>query len=446
MDDIFFMPKNSDQNDIIKKDNRMIEARYKVSIHEQRLLLAVLAQIRSDDEDFKKYTINVQDIAKAHGLTAGKDLYKQLYQAARTLRAAEVDISIGETKRFVGWLNYVEYIEGKGKLVISFNSDLKPYLLQLKSNFTQYKFTAVANFKSLYSIRFYEFLKMNQYHGGGSIFFIQYSINDLRNILHIQPDQYKKNKDFRVKVIEPALKEIQDQTDLNILNVEYLKDGKIISAVKIYAEPKKQMVMALPKQTENEENQEEKLVAKRTKKKQTEAKTQEITLDNDPIVEALINQGFSLETAKAFKSNYSVEQIERNIAYTLAKKKEKAIKDIPAYLNKAIEEDWGGAWEKEGKKAEARKQKSIGEEGAKKAETERKKTEEKLKNDSIINNFFTLPQDERSNLVDEFLGGLILVEKKMQDKIFKEKGEDAIKENKVSRALFLYFLKKKKDI
>lgn len=446
MDDIFFMPKNSDQNDIIKKDNRMIEARYKVSIHEQRLLLAVLAQIRSDDEDFKKYTINVQDIAKAHGLTAGKDLYKQLYQAARTLRAAEVDISIGETKRFVGWLNYVEYIEGKGKLVISFNSDLKPYLLQLKSNFTQYKFTAVANFKSLYSIRFYEFLKMNQYHGGGSIFFIQYSINDLRNILHIQPDQYKKNKDFRVKVIEPALKEIQDQTDLNILNVEYLKDGKIISAVKIYAEPKKQMVMALPKQTENEENQEEKLVAKRTKKKQTEAKTQEITLDNDPIVEALINQGFSLETAKAFKSNYSVEQIERNIAYTLAKKQEKAIKDIPAYLNKAIEEDWGGAWEKEGKKAEARKQKSIGEEGAKKAETERKKTEEKLKNDSIINNFFTLPQDERSNLVDEFLGGLILVEKKMQDKIFKEKGEDAIKENKVSRALFLYFLKKKKDI
>lgn len=446
MDDIFFMPKDSDQNDIIKKDNRMIEARYKVSIHEQRLLLAVLAQIRSDDEDFKKYTINVQDIAKAHGLTAGKDLYKQLYQAARTLRAAEVDISIGETKRFVGWLNYVEYIEGKGKLVISFNSDLKPYLLQLKSNFTQYKFTAVANFKSLYSIRFYEFLKMNQYHGGGSIFFIQYSINDLRNILHIQPDQYKKNKDFRVKVIEPALKEIQDQTDLNILNVEYLKDGKIISAVKIYAEPKKQMVMALPKQTENEENQEEKLVAKRTKKKQKEAKSQEITLDNDPIVEALINQGFSLETAKAFKSNYSVEQIERNIAYTLAKKKEKAIKDIPAYLNKAIEEDWGGAWEKEGKKAEARKQKSIGEEGAKKAETERKKTEEKLKNDSIINNFFTLPQDERSNLVDEFLGGLILVEKKMQDKIFKEKGEDAIKENKVSRALFLYFLKKKKDI
>lgn len=446
MDDIFFMPKDSDQNDIIKKDNRMIEARYKVSIHEQRLLLAVLAQIRSDDEDFKKYTINVQDIAKAHGLTAGKDLYKQLYQAARTLRAAEVDISIGETKRFVGWLNYVEYIEGKGKLVISFNSDLKPYLLQLKSNFTQYKFTAVANFKSLYSIRFYEFLKMNQYHGGGSIFFIQYSINDLRNILHIQPDQYKKNKDFRVKVIEPALKEIQDQTDLNILNVEYLKDGKIISAVKIYAEPKKQMVMALPKQTENEENQEEKPVTKRTKKKQTEAKTQEITLDNDPIVEALVNQGFSLETAKAFKNSYSREQIERNIAYTLAKKKEKAIKDIPAYLNKAIEEDWGGAWEKESKKTEARKQESIREEEAKKADTERKKTEEKQKNDSIINDFFTLAQDERRKLIDEFLGGLILVEKKMQDNIFNEKGENAIKENRASRALFLHFLKKRKDI
>jgi hypothetical protein len=40
-----------------------------------------------------------------------------------------------------------------------------------------------------------------------------------------------------------------------------------------------------------------------------------------------------------------VRRIERNVAYTLAKKQDGVIKDIPAYLNKAITEDMGGSWE-----------------------------------------------------------------------------------------------------
>lgn len=59
----------------------------------------------------------------------------------------------------------------------------------------------------------------------------------------------------------------------------------------------------------------------------------------------LIAFGFSLETAKKYKNKYGVKQIERNIAYTLAKQQNGLVKDVPSYLNKAIKEDMGGAWE-----------------------------------------------------------------------------------------------------
>ena len=64
-----------------------------------------------------------------------------------------------------------------------------------------------------------------------------------------------------------------------------------------------------------------------------------------PLVERLINLGFAVETAQRYKTKYGVKRIERNIAYTLAKQQDGAVKDIPAYLNMAIKEDMGGGWE-----------------------------------------------------------------------------------------------------
>ena len=64
-----------------------------------------------------------------------------------------------------------------------------------------------------------------------------------------------------------------------------------------------------------------------------------------PIVERLISLGFAVETAKRYKTKYGIKRIERNIAYTLAKQQEGAVKDIPAYLNMAIKEDIGGGWD-----------------------------------------------------------------------------------------------------
>ena len=56
-----FMAYTSEKElEIIKKDNRLIQARYRVGIHEQRILYAVLGAIRVDDKGFDTYTIDLR--------------------------------------------------------------------------------------------------------------------------------------------------------------------------------------------------------------------------------------------------------------------------------------------------------------------------------------------------------------------------------------------------
>lgn len=378
--DLLFMPSgNKKELEIIKKDNRIIEAKYKLSIYEQRLILAVLGMIKTEDTELEYYKINIKEIAELHGLQNSKDLYAQIHNAGEQLLVKPLDISTGKRTIKVTWLNYINYKEGEGAIIVDFHKSLKPYLLQLKANFTQYQLAAVVNFKNTYSIRFYEFLKMRQNQGKGGQFFIRYPIDSLKEILGVAPNEYSQTKDLRVRVIEPALKEIDSQTDLAIVDVQYVKQGRSISEIVVYAEPKKQRAIPIPKQPETVEN------------------------ENHPVIDMLVELGFSFETAKAYKIKYGIKKIERNIAYTIAKKQAGEVKNTPAYLSSAIEEDWGNAWESEKVKEADRKKKMLLDEAQK--EKEQKEREEKSKADSkrAWEEFQSLPEDEKAIIIGQIL-------------------------------------------
>jgi plasmid replication initiation protein len=333
-----------------------------------------------------------------------------------------VEISIGKKKRFVNWLNYVEYEEGQGEVSICFNKQLKPYLLQLKANFTQYQLAAVVNFKSAYSIRFYEFLKMRQNQGKGGQFFIRYTIFDLRDILGIASHEYPDTKNLRVRVIEPALKEINTQSDLAIVDVQYVKQGRSINEIIIYAESKKQRAIPIPKQPENTP----------------------VEKEIHPIIEALMSFGFSFELAKSFKIKHGIKKIERNIAYAIAKKQAGEVKNMPAYLSKAIEEDWGNAWETEKQLEREKIQKNKQREEQEKLEKEELSKQLTVKNNAILDSFYALSPENRNELISDFFSWVgTSGHKSMKprfEEILKEFGEKAIKTNPPLRSIFLTFL------
>lgn len=67
----------SNKPQVIRKSNELIEARYKLSIAEQRLVLLLASEISPDDENFKSYQIRVTDFAKMFGLENCKAMYKE---------------------------------------------------------------------------------------------------------------------------------------------------------------------------------------------------------------------------------------------------------------------------------------------------------------------------------------------------------------------------------
>jgi plasmid replication initiation protein len=375
---------------IIKKDNDLINAKYRLGIHEQRLLFAVLGVIRTDDKVFNKYTLDLREIAELHGLTTNNDLYKQLHQAAEELLRTVVDLSIGKTVRKTTWLNYIEYVPNEAQLKVTINDDLKPYLLQLKANFTQYQFAAVANFKNSYSIRFYELLKMRQNMGKGGQFYIEYALVELKKLLGIPKDEYKKFDHLKTRIIEPSIKEIDTQTDLNIVQVDYIKKGRAIHSIKITAEPKKQRILAIqdPEDTSRDS----------TPKPPAEKLPQ--------AVQALLDFGFSESEARALVKMHKGEKALQSLAYVNEKRKERELKDPCAYLRTVLKGDAGEKWANAQKQAQENSQQQIFEQQKQEAEELKRIEKERKELEKITKIFEQLDELDQDLILDEIELGL----------------------------------------
>ena len=224
-------------NQIIKKSNDLITAKYRLTIIQQYVLHNVISQIHMDDTDFKKYEVNVRSIADNHGIDT-KNAYRYIKKSALELNKQPIIIGDEIEGIALNWFSSVRYNSNRGTLLVDFHPDLKPYLLQLQGYFTQYENKNIQQFKCVHSLRFYEFLKQKQNLGKGKEFYIELTIAEIRSMFCFSDNEYKNTKDLRVRVIEPALKEINEQTDLSIVDIQFLKKGRSINSIYITAKPK----------------------------------------------------------------------------------------------------------------------------------------------------------------------------------------------------------------
>jgi hypothetical protein len=189
--------------------------------------------------------------------------------------------------------------------------------------------------------------------------------------------------DFRRKAIEPAVTEVYDKTEFNITDVKYGKTGRAVSKITFVVEIRSKAegdVRALQMQIEEP----------RDNKKET-------------IKQRLVELGYSQEYASRDVNKHGIQRIERSIAFTLAKQQEGKVKDFPAYLSRVIEGDLGGAWEQaviDGK-SKAEKVKQEAKEKEDKAEKQRE--EEKKRSAKAIQDFYSIPIEDREELNNEFL-------------------------------------------
>ena len=197
------MRSGKDGSMVVRKHNELIEAKYKLTLNEQRLILNLITILTPDDDDFMDYTIQASDVALMFGVQ-DKDFYLKLQDAVKTLMNRTIDISKGNVVELVHWFSNIRYVRGSGKINVRFDKAIKPYLLQLKDHFTQYQIGAIAQFKSSYSVRFYELLKMKEFQGNGGQFYRIFPIEELRAYMQLEPTEYSVFQDLKKRLIDPA--------------------------------------------------------------------------------------------------------------------------------------------------------------------------------------------------------------------------------------------------
>lgn len=225
---------------LIKKSNNLIESHYNFDIWETRIFLMLLAQIRREDDEFQVYRIWYRDVAKVFKLNPKRG-YSEIRDAVRKLldKKFYVDTVVDGFKRkevyhIIRKIGYLEEgqenkkgIEKQEYIDIKIDDEMKPLLLQLQKSFTAYELANVTNL-GVYAVRFYELLKQYE-----TIGYRQLGFEELKMMFELE-DKYPLFSGFYAFVVEPAIREINEFTDLHIRDVEKIKEGKKIVALKFY--------------------------------------------------------------------------------------------------------------------------------------------------------------------------------------------------------------------
>lgn len=167
----------------------------------------LLARLPLKDEDFKLYEFSIVEFCKVCGIdySNGKN-YADLKEAVKEIADKSIWVKLDNGKEtLLRWIEKPYLDEHSGTIQIKLDKDMKPFLLQLKENFTQYELLWTLNFKSKYSIRFYELVKSIHYHDLDT-YSREFDLDELRRILGAET--YKTYQTFKVRVLEPAIQEI----------------------------------------------------------------------------------------------------------------------------------------------------------------------------------------------------------------------------------------------
>jgi plasmid replication initiation protein len=255
---------------------------------------------------------------------------------------------------------YVEWTDYNDEVKIEFHREIMPYLINLKTNFTQHALSDIAELNSKYAIILYRWLSMNynQYDhysvkGGRREKQVEsyrnpiMSMQDLRQITDTV-DEYKRFYNFEKWVLKEPLSEITNHTTLNV-TYEKIKKGRSIDSI-VFHITKKQVAddssykLADPAYIDDkisQEESEEKLVYQAMKSPYTKLLMEQFLLSYIDLTDTTVLSGLQKNVYPLYdelKDLRGVNGVKEHLAYIRDKQDDYSKKNIAKYLKKSIEQ------------------------------------------------------------------------------------------------------------
>jgi plasmid replication initiation protein len=234
-------------NCTVTKSNALIRASYRLTLAEQRVILACLAQVDSRKRMQNLNTLELQteglticalDYAKLFDLEP-HTAYEQLQDAADRLYNRTVTIKKnerGEKERYRWLQGDARSDKGSGHIRLSFTMRLAEHITQLRGKFTSYQLEQVRHLRKPNAIRIFEL--MMQWKETG---LVRIKLDELREMLEMKYPVYADAKRY---VLAPAFDEIDKRTDYAVEWRE-IRAGRKVETIEIRFEQRKQTSLPL---------------------------------------------------------------------------------------------------------------------------------------------------------------------------------------------------------
>lgn len=222
--------------DMVVKSNTLIEASYSLTVQEIRLLDIALADLATYEECEKDILtihefvhIRADEYAKIYDVDM-KTAYTALREASETLFTRYFTYMVQSEQfpsckeyRKARWVWNIAYVEGQGLVKLAFTPDLIELAGKLKGDFSRYHLKQKAPLTSVYAHRLYEM--MMQWRKSQTVPSVSYK--ELRHRFDIDDKEYKRMDNFKSRALDPAIKQINENTDITVSYEQYKEGRKV---------------------------------------------------------------------------------------------------------------------------------------------------------------------------------------------------------------------------
>jgi hypothetical protein len=239
------LPVVATHNPLVVQHNALVNAGFTMSALEMRFFLAMLSRIGREDTTLPVCRITVKEICPdSSSATVYADVREMVTRMLSRILLLEILGPNGERVKqpdIQGFplMGKALYLKKEGIVEAVFNDHLRPYLLELTSNFTKAQLSQLLKIKRPTSHRIYWLLREYLSFGKRTV-----GVDELRHILGFTDEYVDRFDHFKARVLEPAQKELA-QTDLPF-TYELLKEGRVVDSIRFLFAPGGVQPLELP--------------------------------------------------------------------------------------------------------------------------------------------------------------------------------------------------------
>ena len=227
------------KTDLVVKSNRLNSAIQNLSLPELRIVQLAIVDARETGNGLSTDTplrIDAMRYAEAFETTR-QNAYNRMKEAEETLFNRRFTFLDSEGKTVKSrWIQRVRYLDDEGAIELAFTLDVVKGITRLdgaEEFFTQYLLSQTSNLNSVYSVRLYELLIQWKTAVKTPVF----ELSLFRGQMGLNDGEYKAMNDFKKRVLDLAVNEINEKTDLTVSYTQE-KKGRLIHGFKFTVKQK----------------------------------------------------------------------------------------------------------------------------------------------------------------------------------------------------------------